>query len=206
MTEARLKASEIRVSRGGRVILDGFSLSVSAGETVAVVGENGSGKTTLLQVCAGLLEAQSGAVEVSGKIGYCPQEPGLIDLLTADEHLALFGGAHGRVRDLLARLGFPAADVDTTVARDLSGGTRQKLNLALALLGDAEILLLDEPYQGFDAGTYVDFWQLTHDWRAEHRAVVVVTHLLTELHRVDRVVELGGSRHETSRDNPPGRL
>ena len=89
---------------------------------------------------------------------------------------------------LLESLGFPTDD--GAVAKDLSGGTRQKLNLALALLGTPTTLLLDEPYQGFDMGSYVDFWDHVDTWRAEGRAVVVVTHLLTELHRVDRVVEV----------------
>ncbi|MDX1621962.1 MAG: ATP-binding cassette domain-containing protein, partial [Nitriliruptorales bacterium] len=79
---------------------------------------------------------------------------------------------------------------DPVVARDLSGGTRQKLNLALGLLGDPELLLLDEPYQGFDLGSYVDFWTHVESWSAEGRGVVIVTHLLTEQHRVDRVVEV----------------
>src|SRR6266704_1482210 len=75
-------------------------------------------------------------------------------------------------------------------ALELSGGARQKLNVALALLGDPPILLLDEPYQGFDRGAYINFWDHVQVWRAEGRAVVVVTHLLAELDRVDRVVEL----------------
>jgi len=73
---------------------------------------------------------------------------------------------------------------------DLSGGTKQKLNLALALLGDPKVLLLDEPYQGFDRGTYVNFWDHVDRWREESKAVVIATHMLAELDRVDRVVEL----------------
>jgi ABC-type multidrug transport system ATPase subunit len=72
----------------------------------------------------------------------------------------------------------------------MSGGTRQKLNLALALLADPDVLLLDEPYQGFDRGTYVNFWDHCDRWREQGKAVVVVTHMLAELSRVDRVVEL----------------
>ena len=76
------------------------------------------------------------------------------------------------------------------VIRDLSGGTRQKLNVALALLCDPTVLLLDEPYQGFDRGTYVNFWDHCQRWRDAGKAVIVVTHMLAELERVDRVVEL----------------
>jgi ABC-2 type transport system ATP-binding protein len=74
--------------------------------------------------------------------------------------------------------------------RDLSGGTRQKLNLAIALLSDPTVLLLDEPYQGFDRGTYVNFWDHCQTWREQQKSVVVVTHMLAEFGRADRVVEL----------------
>ena len=89
---------------------------------------------------------------------------------------------------MLERLGFSAGS--TAVARDLSGGSRQKLNLALALLGQPGVLVLDEPYQGFDHGTYLNFWDLVDSWRQEGKGVLIVTHLLAELSRVDRVVEL----------------
>ncbi|MPZ74074.1 MAG: ATP-binding cassette domain-containing protein [Nitriliruptorales bacterium] len=198
-----LWAKDISRRYGRRTVLDGAGLHVDAGEAVAIIGENGAGKTTLLRVCAGLLRADAGTVAVRGRVGYCPQEPGLVDLLTAEEHVVLFGAGAGLSRrearttgmELLESLGFPVGD--KAVAKDLSGGTRQKLNLALALLGNPAVLLLDEPYQGFDMGSYVDFWSHVDTWRDEGRAVVIVTHLLTETHRVDRVVEVrGGAAHE----------
>lgn len=177
-------------------ILDGVDLSVARGEVVALTGENGAGKSTLMRICAGLERADAGTVRVDGRIGYCPQVPGLFELLTAEDHLVMFGrgAAIGRAeslergRRILAEFDYPLHE--RTVTRDLSGGTRQKLNLALALLGDPTVLLLDEPYQGFDRGTYVNFWDHCEVWRREGRAVVVVTHMLAELERADRVVEL----------------
>jgi ABC-2 type transport system ATP-binding protein len=179
-----------------KVVLEQASLEVMAGEAVALVGENGAGKTTLLQICAGMIPADGGEIAVGGRIGYCPQEPGVFELLTADEHLVLFGRGLGLSRErsladgraILAEFDYPLAE--SAVARDLSGGTRQKLNLALSLLGDPRLLLMDEPYQGFDRGTYVNFWDHVARWRDQGRAVVVVTHMLAELDRVDRVVEL----------------
>ena len=147
-------------------------------------------------ICAGLLAPDSGTVEVRGRIGYCPQQPGVLDLLTVDEHLELFGramdlspeAARSAGHRILTGLRFPVGD--QTVAGHLSGGNRQKLNLTLALLGEADVLLLDEPYQGFDYGTYVNFWDLVEAWRLAGRVVVVVTHMLAELTRVDHIVEL----------------
>ena len=179
-----------------KTVLDDVDLDLVPGEAVALVGENGAGKTTLLRICAGLLVPDSGTLRVAGRIGYCPQDAGVLDLLTADEHMVLFGRAAGlsrrealrEGRQNLELVGFPARE--RTLAKDLSGGTRQKLNLALALLGDPDLLFLDEPYQGFDRGTYVNFWDHVDRWRDEGKAILVVTHMLAELTCVDRVVEL----------------
>jgi ABC-type multidrug transport system ATPase subunit len=191
-----LRATGIVKRYRRHTVLDHVNLVVHRGEAVALTGANGSGKSTLLRICARVLAADDGEVRVDGRVGYCPQEPALFDLLTTDEHLVLFGAAAGRSRtdalrsghQLLDSFGFQAKP--GTVVRELSGGTRQKLNLAVALLAEPDVLLLDEPYQGFDHGTYVDFWDLVAQWRSADRAVVVVTHMLTELWRTDRVVNL----------------
>jgi ABC-2 type transport system ATP-binding protein len=191
-----LEAVAIEKRYRGRTILDNASLSVGSGEVVALVGENGAGKSTLLRICAGLVRPDRGEISVAGRIGYCPQEPGLLELLTVDEHLRLFGApvaltgaaAVARGRELLSDLGF--AEREDATARELSGGSRQKLNLALALLGDPAVLLLDEPYQGFDHGSYLSFWDHVERWRHAGRAIVVVTHLLVETVPVDRVLEM----------------
>jgi len=177
-------------------VLDTVDLDVQPGEAVALVGENGAGKTTLLRICAGLIRADAGTVTVDGRIGYCPQQATFLESLRVDEHLILFGRAHGlgradarrRGQTLLAGLEF-SADPGQTI-RELSGGARQKLNLTLALLGDPEVLLLDEPYQGFDRGSYISFWDQITRWCTAGRGVLVVTHLLAELDRVDRIVGL----------------
>ena len=195
-----LAAHGITKAYGGRTVLDRVDLAVHPGEAVGLVGENGAGKSTLLRICAGLLSPDAGSVEACGRVGFCPQEPGLLDLLTAEEHLVYFGAAQGLGRAasvadgrrVLEDFGFPTDDQKVT--KRLSGGTRQKLNLALALLGDPPVLLLDEPYQGFDRGVYVNFWDHVDAWRAAGKAIVIVTHMLAELSRVDRVVELAVAR------------
>ena len=181
-------------------VLRGADLVVGAGEVVGLVGENGSGKSTMMKILVGDLAADGGRVAVSGRIGYCPQEPVLYERLTCDEHLELFGVAYGMDTAAVAAasdglydtLGFGrwrAARVE-----ELSGGTQAKLNLALALLADPEVLLLDEPYAGFDWDTYLRFWDLTAERRAAGRSVVVISHFVTDQERFDRLVELRGGR------------
>src|SRR5215470_20245067 len=125
-----------------RPVLREVNLQAYPGQVVAVTGENGSGKTTLLRICAGLETADTGTVHRRAATGYCPQEPALFDLLTPAEHLALFAsgpaGAAAQGRELLASLGVPLQA--RTLVRDLSGGARQKLSLALALLGQPGLL------------------------------------------------------------------
>jgi ABC-type multidrug transport system ATPase subunit len=170
------------------------------GEIVGLVGENGSGKSTLMKILVGALSADAGAVAVSGRMGYCPQEPLLYERLTCDEHLGLFGVAYGvdlgpvpaAADALYDRLGF--GRWRATQVTELSGGTRSKLNLALALLADPEVLLLDEPYAGFDWDTYQRFWELTAERRAAGRSVLVVSHFVSDQERFDRIVEMRDGR------------
>jgi ABC-type multidrug transport system ATPase subunit len=183
-------------------VLRGASLHVDGGELVGLVGENGSGKSVLMQIIVGLLARDAGTVERPSRLGYCPQVPLLWDKLTVDEHFGLFAeaynlddaaAAHSR-EQLLEELSF-AKYLDYRV-EDLSGGTRQKLNLALALLHEPELLLLDEPYAGFDWETYLRFWQMAEERRERGMGILVISHLLAERERLTRVYELRDGRCE----------
>jgi ABC-type multidrug transport system ATPase subunit len=177
-------------------VLTGASLMVCSGELVGLVGENGSGKSTLMQIVVGLLGRDGGEVERLGRLGYCPQVPMLWDKLTVDEHFALFARAYGLADDardraaaaLLTELGFER--YRGYRVEDLSGGTRQKLNLALALMHEPKLLLLDEPYSGFDWETYLRFWEMADRRRAGGMGILIVSHFLSERERLDRVYEL----------------
>jgi ABC-2 type transport system ATP-binding protein len=183
-------------------VLRGASLEVLPRELVGLVGENGSGKSTLMQVIVGLLARDGGSVSRPGRLGYCPQLPLLWDKLTVAEHFELFAQAYGlnertatTSRDgLLAELGFEKY-LDYRV-EELSGGTRQKLNLALALMHDPQLLLLDEPYAGFDWETYLRFWEMAERRRAEGMGILIVSHLLAERERLTRVYELRDGKCE----------
>ena len=200
-----LRLRDVSARRGRRTVLSGINLTIHRGEVVAVVGANGAGKSTLLQLCAGLLRASGGSIERTPNFGYAPQLDSLAPLLTVDEHLRLFGAARGirqgrsisTGRRLLTRLGWTARGDQT--AGTLSGGTQQKLNVALAQLDAPDLLLLDEPYQGLDALAYEDLWTLISAWRASGAGVLLVTHLLRDVDLVDRVVELPAPQEDAGR-------
>ena len=181
-------------------VLRGASLQVNPGELIGLVGENGSGKSTLMQIIVGLLARDAGSVSRPGRLGYCPQQPLLWDKLTVAEHFQLFARAYdlddeaaATSRDaLLDELGF--ARYLSYRVEALSGGTRQKLNLALALMHGPDLLLLDEPYAGFDWETYLRFWEMAERRRAGGMGILIVSHLLAERERLTRIYELRDGR------------
>jgi ABC-type multidrug transport system ATPase subunit len=170
------------------------------GEVVGLVGENGSGKSTIMKILVGELAADAGTVTRSGVLGYCPQQPVVYDRLTCDEHIELFARAYNMTheaerrarRDLYASLGFER--YAGTRADRLSGGTLAKLNLTLAMLADPQVLLLDEPYAGFDWDTYLRFWDLVAQRRAAGRTVLIISHFVADEQRFDRIVQLCDGR------------
>ena len=177
-------------------VLRGTDLQVREGELVGLVGENGSGKSVLMQIVVGLMKRDAGEVRRPDRLGYCPQTPMLWDKLTVDEHFRLFARAYAldevaytrTVERLLAELSFER--YRGYRVEELSGGTRQKLNLSLALMHEPQMLLLDEPYAGFDWETYLHFWEMSERRRDSGMAILVVSHFLTERERLDRVVAL----------------
>jgi ABC-2 type transport system ATP-binding protein len=181
-------------------VLRGADLHVCAGELVGLVGENGSGKSTLMEILVGLLARDGGEVQRPGRLGYCPQLPMVWEKLTVAEHFALFARAYGMDDDqrdsaadgLLEELQF--GRYRGYRVEELSGGTRQKLNLALALMHEPELLLLDEPYAGFDWETYLRFWEMSERRRDAGMGILIVSHFLTERERLNRVYTLADGR------------
>ena len=182
--------------RRSLAVLRGADIVMYPGEVVGLVGENGAGKSTLMKIIVGALRRDGGSIQLSGMVGYCPQEPILYARLTCDEHFALFGRGYGMTASdvglasmaIYDALGFGQwADVRV---EELSGGTRAKLNLGLALLPDPDLLLLDEPYAGFDWDTYQRFWDLARQRRDSGRGLLIISHFITDEERFDRIYDL----------------
>ena len=188
-----MRADKIVKRYGAREALRGVSFDVAAGEKVAVIGPNGAGKTTLLQILAGALAPTSGSVSLdAGDAGWVPQHPALYSKLSVAENLRLF-----------ARLE-RVADVERTVARmleqtdlreragdevsRLSGGNRQRVNIALGLLAEPAVLLLDEPSASLDPRQRDRLWQFLS---ALGTTVLFSTHDVGEAERhADRLLVL----------------
>jgi ABC-2 type transport system ATP-binding protein len=204
MDEPVLQLRGIEKRFPGVVALKGIDFEVRPHEILGLVGENGAGKSTLMKILVGALPPDAGSVTRHGLLGYCPQEPVVYERLTCDEHFELFGHAYGMTpaqqrrsaRELYAALGFER--YAATQAAQLSGGTLAKLNLGLALLPDPAVLLLDEPYSGFDFDTYLKFWDLVAQRREAGRSVLIISHFVTDAERFDRIVTLrdGQAREE----------
>jgi ABC-type multidrug transport system ATPase subunit len=177
------------------VALEPTDLDISGGQTLALIGPNGAGKSTLLSLLAGALEPSGGRVERADgvRVGWVPQRPAFYDRLTARENLELFARLEGAgdparvVGLLLARFDVPA----DRPAHTLSVGNRQRLNVALALLGDPRVLLLDEPTASLDPGQRRRLWETVTALRDEGGAVVFATQNLEEVDLyADRVAAL----------------
>ena len=192
---ARLRVDSVRKSFGSREVLRDVSFEVAPGEIVAVVGENGSGKSTLLRIVAGMMAADAGRVRVAGRVGYCDQTAQLFPDLTVAEHFEYFARAYdlggewrASAAALMERLAF-ASYAGERVSR-LSGGTAQKLHLALSVLHRPDLLILDEPCVAFDWQTYLRFWELASELCRADVALLVVSHIAYERQRYNRILEL----------------
>ncbi|MER6415059.1 ABC transporter ATP-binding protein [Streptomyces humidus] len=183
-----MKVAGIHHAYGSRAVLRGVDVELPRGALVGIVGENGAGKSTLLKILAGELRPDRGVVRHEGRFGYCPQQVDLNDAFTVRQHLEFFRIAYSlpdlcRAEEIMEALRFSEFAQERVGV--LSGGTRQKLNLALALMHDPDVLLLDEPYQGFDWDTYLRFWELAAQLRAAGQSVLVVSHLAYDVDRLD---------------------
>jgi len=200
-----IEANDLHKTFGHTRAVNGLSLRVNAGEAYGLVGPDGAGKTTLLRLLVGAFRADSGAAQINGydvarqteaarqHIGYLAQRFSLYGDLTVLENLKFFGDVRGlsgskvdaRAGELLKFVGLAGFEQRRTDA--LSGGMKQKLGLACALIHEPKVLLLDEPTTGVDPVTRQDFWQLLIRVIAQGTAVVVSTPYMDEAARCNRI-------------------
>jgi len=199
-----LVAEDVTRSYADLVALAPLTLSIEAGERVALVGHNGSGKSTFLQMTAGLLDLTGGTLEVDGAevgtpearaaVSFIPDNPVLYDDLSVREHLAYIASLHGvdatddELDALIAEVGL-AHRADDLPAR-FSRGLRQKASIAVGLVRPFRLLLVDEPFVGLDAPGREALLTLLDRAHDDGAAIVLATHDPTYVERVDRCVAL----------------
>jgi ABC-2 type transport system ATP-binding protein len=176
---------------GDREALRGVDLAVDAGELVAVIGPNGAGKTTLLSILAGIVRADEGRVlSPNGEVGWVPQQAAFYRRLTVEENLLLFARLEGRgnprraVEEMLELTGLEERRGEV-VAR-LSGGNQQRINIAIGLLAQPAVLLLDEPSVGLDPRQRARLWEFVLALSGRGATVIFSTHDIQEAERYGR--------------------
>ena len=197
-----IEVRSLRVVRGPRVVLDDFNLAVDRGTLTGLLGPSGSGKSTLMRAIVGVQQIAAGTVQVLGmpagsepvrsRVGYLTQAPSVYKDLTVRQNLRYFAAVLGADPDAVQRaidqvdLGSHAEDL---VAR-LSGGELSRVSLAAALLGEPEVLVLDEPTVGLDPVLRRDLWNLFNDLATAGVTLLVSSHVMDEAERCGRLLLL----------------
>ncbi len=192
-----LRVANLRKAYKDVVAVDGIDLSVRTGECFGLLGPNGAGKTTTIEICEGLTEPDSGDVEVLGlrwasdaqalrqRLGIQLQETQLADKLTVAETLRLFRSFFDRgpaPEDVIALV--QLEEKRAARVSDLSGGQKQRLALACALVGDPDLLFLDEPTTGLDPQARRQLWDLIEEFKKAGRTILLTTHYMDEAERL----------------------
>jgi ABC-2 type transport system ATP-binding protein len=203
-----IEVSGLKKSYGAREVLHGVGFRVEAGEVFALLGPNGAGKTTTVEILEGYRDRDEGSVQVLGtdparagsdfraRIGIVLQSSAVYPLLSVREILELFAGYYERARDVgevieLVGLG----EKREARVRTLSGGQLRRLDLALALVGDPELIFLDEPTTGFDPAARRQAWETIRDLRALGKSILLTTHYMEEAQTLaDRLAILRDGR------------
>jgi ABC-2 type transport system ATP-binding protein len=208
----------LRKSYGRREVLHGISFAVETGEVFALLGPNGAGKTTTVEILEGYRRRDAGEVTVLGvdpakaggdwreRIGVVLQSSAMYETLTVAESLRLFAGYYESARpvdEVIELVGLQEKRDDRV--RRLSGGQRRRLDLGLALVGDPELISLDEPTTGFDPHARRQAWETLRALRSLGKTILLTTHYLDEAERLaDRVAVL--ARGEIVAAGPPSQL
>jgi ABC-2 type transport system ATP-binding protein len=217
--EPAITVDALTVRRGGRVVLDHVSSTVSRGSVTGLLGPSGAGKTTLIRAIVGVQQVESGSVTVLGhpagspplrsRVGYVTQDASVYLDLTVVENVRYFAALYGlgaaAADEAIATVGL--TDAKRQLARDLSGGQLSRCSLACALVADPELLVLDEPTVGQDPALREELWNRFRELAASGVTVLVSSHVMDEALRCDRLllvreghIVADGSAQEIMRD------
>jgi ABC-type multidrug transport system ATPase subunit len=205
---AAVTVEGLRKDYGGLRAVDGLSFTIEEGEVFALLGPNGAGKTTTVEILEGYRQRSAGEVSVLGfdpasggrayreRIGIVLQEAGLDPELTVHELVEMYGGFYPRRRppdQVIELVGL--SEKRTARVKTLSGGQRRRLDLALGLVGDPDLLFLDEPTTGFDPSARRRAWELVARLRALGKTILLTTHYMDEAQQLaDRVAVIAAGR------------
>ena len=190
----------LRVNRGGRVVFDGLELSIPRGQITGLLGPSGCGKTTLMRAIVGVQKTAGGTVTVLGepagsrqlrsRVSYATQSASVYDDLTVAQNLSYFasvlGSGRAEVEAVIDRVGLTAQAKQKV--ESLSGGQRNRVSLAVAMLGNPEVLVLDEPTVGLDPVLREELWSLFRSLADGGATLFVSSHVMDEAMRCDRLV------------------
>ena len=210
-----VRVSQLRKSYRDVVAVDGIDLDVRTGECFGLLGPNGAGKTTTIEICEGLTTPDSGDVEVLGRrwatdehelrqrLGVQLQETQLTDKLTVEETIRLFRSFYrqGPTIDHVIRV-VQLEEKRRARVGALSGGQKQRLALACALIGDPELLFLDEPTTGLDPQARRQLWDVVDDLKRSGRTILLTTHYMDEAERLCDRVAIMDHGHVIARGTP----
>ncbi len=200
-TPSALLVKDLKKSYDDVMAVDGLDLDMKVGECFGLIGPNGAGKTTTIEICEGLVERDSGQLEVLGmtwekdagrlreKLGIQLQDTQLSEKLTVSETLRLFRSFYVVGRDIDEVIeSVELGEKRKARIGTLSGGQKQRLAIACALVGDPELLILDEPTTGLDPQSRRQLWALIENFKANGRSILLTTHYMDEAEKLcDRV-------------------
>jgi ABC-2 type transport system ATP-binding protein len=191
-----IEARSVSKRYGDRLALTDVSMSADRGEIVAIIGPNGAGKTTLLSIIAGIQDSDGGEItRPSGEVGWVPQQAAVYGKLTVAENLRLFARLEKRpdVEDVVGQMLRQTSLEDRAGDQvlTLSGGNRQRVNIAVGLLSEPDVLLLDEPSASLDPRQRERLWEFLRALAGQGTAIIFSTHNVAEAeHNADRVLVL----------------
>jgi ABC-2 type transport system ATP-binding protein len=200
MPDTAIKIEDLHVVRGGRPVLQGLNLQVASGSVTGLLGPSGCGKSTLMRAIVGVQIIQAGQVNVLGehagstklrrRVGYLTQAPSVYADLSIGENLRYFAAildvGEQRIGEVVQTVGL--AGREQQVVGSLSGGERSRVSLATALLGDPELLVLDEPTVGLDPVLRAELWGTFHELAQAGSTLLISSHVMDEASECDELL------------------